>query len=61
MRFMEDGGAERRLTVSKDEGVRPGTTLPGLSKLRPAFKPGGSTTAGQNPTRTSEPVSVSSC
>ncbi|XP_013887876.1 3-ketoacyl-CoA thiolase, peroxisomal [Austrofundulus limnaeus] len=48
VRFVEDGGAERRLTVSKDEGVRPGTTLAGLSKLRPAFKPGGSTTAGNS-------------
>ncbi|XP_037545540.1 3-ketoacyl-CoA thiolase, peroxisomal [Nematolebias whitei] len=48
VRFLDDGGAERQVTVSKDEGVRPGTTLAGLSKLRPAFKPDGSTTAGNS-------------
>uniref|UniRef100_A0A3Q3AN24 Acetyl-CoA acyltransferase 1 n=1 Tax=Kryptolebias marmoratus TaxID=37003 RepID=A0A3Q3AN24_KRYMA len=46
VRFLDDTGAERQVTVSKDEGVRPGTTLAGLSKLRPAFKPDGTTTAG---------------
>lgn len=29
-----------------DEGIRPGTTMEGLAKLRPAFQEGGSTTAG---------------
>lgn len=32
--------------MSKDEGVRP-TTLEKLLKLKPAFKEGGSTTAGK--------------
>ncbi|HWF72876.1 MAG TPA: acetyl-CoA C-acyltransferase [Solirubrobacteraceae bacterium] len=32
--------------VSKDDGPRPGTTLEGLAKLRPAFKPDGTVTAG---------------
>eukprot|EP01100_Stratorugosa_tubuloviscum_P003865 TRINITY_DN193_c0_g5_i2.p1 TRINITY_DN193_c0_g5~~TRINITY_DN193_c0_g5_i2.p1 ORF type:complete len:423 (-),score=271.18 TRINITY_DN193_c0_g5_i2:61-1329(-) len=36
------------VVVSKDDGVRPETTLAGLSKLRPAFKEGGSTTAGNS-------------
>ncbi|KAM6939569.1 LOW QUALITY PROTEIN: 3-ketoacyl-CoA thiolase A, peroxisomal-like [Xenentodon cancila] len=45
---VDDEGLERQLTVSKDEGVRAGTTLAGLSKLRPAFKPDGSTTAGNS-------------
>ena len=34
------------LQVAKDEGIRP-TTLERLLKLKPAFKEGGSTTAGQ--------------
>ncbi|MFB9973173.1 acetyl-CoA C-acetyltransferase [Allobacillus sp. SKP2-8] len=37
---------EKTVTVSKDEGVRPGTTPEVLSKLRPAFTMGGSVTAG---------------
>jgi acetyl-CoA C-acetyltransferase len=32
--------------VSKDDGPRPGTTLEGLAALRPAFKEGGTVTAG---------------
>ncbi|KAM3624047.1 uncharacterized protein V6R79_018480 [Siganus canaliculatus] len=41
-------GKEQQVTVTKDEGVRAGTTLAGLSKLRAAFKPDGSTTAGNS-------------
>lgn len=47
-KVLEEGGAERQITVSQDEGVRPATTLEGLAKLRPAFKPDGSTTAGNS-------------
>jgi len=36
-----------------DEGVRPGTTKEGISKIPPAFKPGGSVTAG-NSSQTSD-------
>ena len=44
---LTDGeGRERTVTVAKDDGVRVATTLEGLAKLRAAFKPGGSTTAG---------------
>jgi len=39
-------GKETQVTVSKDEGPRAGTTKEGLGKLKAAFKPGGSTTAG---------------
>ncbi|KAM4815105.1 3-ketoacyl-CoA thiolase, peroxisomal isoform 3-T3 [Thomomys bottae] len=39
---------QKTITVSEDEGVRPGTTLEGLAKLKPAFKAGGSTTAGNS-------------
>ena len=34
--------------VTEDEGLRPETTLAGLGKLRPAFKPDGSVTAGNS-------------
>lgn len=46
-------GNEKTVTVTQDEGPRPGTTLEGLAKLRPAFKQGGSTTAG-NSSQTSD-------
>jgi len=32
--------------VNTDDGIRPGTTLEGLSKLKPVFRPDGSVTAG---------------
>ncbi|KAI7899919.1 Thiolase, N-terminal domain-containing protein [Cokeromyces recurvatus] len=42
-----EGGHAKTITVDKDEGIRPGTTLEGLAKLKPAFKPTtGTTTAG---------------
>ncbi|XP_070778807.1 3-ketoacyl-CoA thiolase, peroxisomal isoform X2 [Enoplosus armatus] len=45
-RLVDDEGTEREVTVAKDDGIRAGTTLAGLGKLRAAFKPDGSTTAG---------------
>ncbi len=33
-------------TVSQDDGIRPGTTVEGLSGLKPVFKPEGKVTAG---------------
>lgn len=41
-------GNEKEVIVDKDEGMRDGTTMEGLSKLKPAFKKGGSTTAGNS-------------
>ena len=38
------GGAP--LTVTQDEGIRPGTTVESLARLRPAFRPDGTITAG---------------
>ncbi|MGD0063130.1 MAG: acetyl-CoA C-acetyltransferase [Streptosporangiaceae bacterium] len=38
------GGAT--LTVTQDEGIRPATTVETLAKLRPAFRPDGTITAG---------------
>ncbi|TPX62222.1 hypothetical protein SpCBS45565_g07064 [Spizellomyces sp. 'palustris'] len=37
---------KRSITVTKDDGVRENTTVDGLAKLKPSFKPTGSTTAG---------------
>ncbi|KAI5617176.1 3-ketoacyl-CoA thiolase, peroxisomal, partial [Silurus asotus] len=45
-KFLDENGTERTITVTKDDGIRPGTTMAGLGKLRPAFKDDGSTTAG---------------
>ena len=39
-------GNESSVTVKRDDGVRPGTTFEGLSKLKPAFSKDGSTHAG---------------
>jgi len=50
-------GNEKSVTVTQDDGVRPDTTMEGLSKLKPAFKPDGSTTAG-NSSQTSDGAAV---
>lgn len=39
---------KQTIVFDTDEGVRPGTTVEGLSKLRPAFKEGGVVTAGNS-------------
>jgi len=39
-------GKVKTITVDKDDGIRPQTTVDGLAKLRAVFKKGGSTTAG---------------
>ncbi|KAM6169458.1 3-ketoacyl-CoA thiolase, peroxisomal isoform 2-T2 [Rhynchocyon petersi] len=44
----DDKGNERRITVAQDEGIRGTTTMEGLAKLKPAFKEGGTTTAGNS-------------
>jgi acetyl-CoA acyltransferase 1 len=38
----------KTVTVTQDEGIRAGTKLEDLAKLKPAFKEGGSTTAGNS-------------
>ncbi|XP_068837819.1 3-ketoacyl-CoA thiolase, peroxisomal isoform X2 [Capricornis sumatraensis] len=44
----DDKGTEQSVTVAQDEGIRSSTTMEGLAKLKPAFKEGGSTTAGNS-------------
>lgn len=52
--YFEDGKKKsRKYTVSADEGPRPETSLEGLAKLKPAFSPKGSVTAG-NSSQTSD-------
>jgi len=41
-------GKTAEILVDKDDGVRKDTTFEGLSKLKPAFKKGGTTTAGNS-------------
>ncbi|MGC5328157.1 acetyl-CoA C-acetyltransferase [Brevibacillus sp. SYSU BS000544] len=53
--FVDDNGKvhTKEFTFDTDEGVRPDTTLETLAKLRPAFHPKGSVTAG-NSSQTSD-------
>lgn len=52
--FVKDGKrVESTHTVAMDEGLRRGTSMEGLAKLRPAFKNGGIVTAG-NSSQTSD-------
>lgn len=39
-------GEEKPVTISVDDGIRPNTNIADLSKLKPAFKKDGTTTAG---------------
>lgn len=41
-------GELKEVTLTKDEGIRPGTTAEGLGKVRPAFPQWGPTTTGGN-------------
>ncbi|CAK9034796.1 unnamed protein product [Durusdinium trenchii] len=41
-------GSVKKVVIDKDEGPRGGTTKESLGKLKPAFKAGGSTTAGNS-------------
>ncbi|MFO3797304.1 MAG: thiolase family protein, partial [Anaerolineales bacterium] len=46
--FVDGKVVTRRFTVSRDEGPRADTNLEALAKLKPAFKEGGSVTAGNS-------------
>ena len=39
-------GEEKKVTITEDDGIRPGTSLADLAKLKTVFKKSGSTTAG---------------
>jgi acetyl-CoA C-acetyltransferase len=40
------GSGSKAKTVTRDEGIKPETTVEGLAKLRPSFREGGAVTAG---------------
>jgi len=44
----DESGAEKKVTVTADEGIREGTTAASLGKLTPSFKKSGTTTAGNS-------------
>lgn len=48
VKVKDDKGNEKEIVVSQDEGIRKETTADRLAKLQPAFKKGGSTTAGNS-------------
>eukprot|EP00927_Polykrikos_kofoidii_P073737 TRINITY_DN69757_c0_g1_i1.p1 TRINITY_DN69757_c0_g1~~TRINITY_DN69757_c0_g1_i1.p1 ORF type:complete len:428 (-),score=83.44 TRINITY_DN69757_c0_g1_i1:494-1777(-) len=53
----QSDGSIKEVVVTKDEGPREGTTAEGLSALKPAFRVGGTTTAG-NSSQTSDGASM---
>ncbi|MCJ1392173.1 hypothetical protein MMC18_005040 [Xylographa bjoerkii] len=44
----QDNVAEKEITVTEDDGIRPNTTMETLAKLKPAFKANGTSTAGNS-------------
>ncbi|KAH9889710.1 Thiolase, N-terminal domain-containing protein [Xylariomycetidae sp. FL2044] len=48
IRDPKDGGALKTVTLTRDEGIRPGTTAAGLNKIRAAFPQWGPITTGGN-------------
>lgn len=54
---LDKEGNETEVLVDRDDGLRPQTTMAGLAKLKPAFKKGGSTTAG-NASQTTDGAAV---
>lgn len=54
-------GNSKEITVSADDGIRKETTVEGLAKLKPAFKEGGTTTAGNSSQVTDGAAAVLLC
>lgn len=44
----EKVGELQEITVSKDDGIRPNASIEGMTKLKPAFKDNGTSTAGNS-------------
>lgn len=53
LEFVDGAPVKKQFTVKRDEGPRADTTLEALAKLKPAFKEGGTVTAG-NSSQTSD-------
>jgi acetyl-CoA acyltransferase 1 len=54
-------GNSKDIVVKEDDGIRKETTLEGLAKLKPAFKEGGTTTAGNSSQVTDGAAAVLLC
>ncbi len=48
VKVKDDEGKETDEVLTRDEGIRPGTTAETLANLKPAFKPDGKVTAGNS-------------
>src|SRR6185437_15107794 len=48
VKVKDDDGHETDELLTRDEGIRPGTTVETLANLKPAFKPDGKVTAGNS-------------
>jgi len=46
--FADGGRHSKTIVFDRDEHMRPDTTIEGLAKLKPVFKPGGTVTAGNS-------------
>ena len=57
----DKSGAEKRVTVTSDDGVREQTTEESLAKLRPAFRKDGCSTAGNSSQTTDGAAAVLLC
>ncbi|KAI1431484.1 Thiolase, N-terminal domain-containing protein [Xylaria sp. CBS 124048] len=51
-------GVMKTVTITKDEGIRPGTTAEGLLKIRPAFPQWGPMTTGGNASQVTDGASA---
>ncbi|KAI0150764.1 Thiolase, N-terminal domain-containing protein [Xylariaceae sp. FL1272] len=51
-------GELKTVTLTKDEGIRPGTTAAGLGKIRPAFPQWGNMTTGGNASQVTDGASA---
>lgn len=54
-------GEWKEVTLTKDEGIRPGTTAEGLGKIRAAFPQWGPTTTGGNASQVTDGGTFSPC
>jgi acetyl-CoA acyltransferase 1 len=55
--YVDKDGKKVKVTLSKDNGIRPGTTAESLGKLKPSFKKTGISTAG-NSSQTTDGAAV---
>lgn len=59
--YKDKDGKDVPIVVKEDDGIRKETTVEGLNKLKPAFKQGGTTTAGNSSQVTDGAAAVLLC